>query len=327
MNARRRFVLLAAGGVLTGATGLGMSQERKARVGWLFGGSPTASPHLAEAFKRAMQQLGHFEGENVEYLIVAAEGFPERLEPLAHELVAKKVDVILAGPPAVARAARRATRTIPIVMSHVPDPVGIGLVASLARPGGNVTGVSSQTEVLMQKAIEFLREIIPGIERIGVLINEANPSAVAFWSHAQSAGEKLRIKLERAVANRPLEIEPAVASLVRARVKAVAVPTDPMFLQERRALNELLRERKLPGAFLNRDHALDGGLVSYAPSILENYRLAAIYVDKILRGAKPAELPVQQSDRYELVVNLRTARELGLTIPASVLIRADRVIE
>ena len=327
MKMRRRHLLIA-GALAALAPALTRAQNKTtARIGWL-GGSPlAASPHLIEGFKARMRELGWVEGRNIEYRFVSSDGYAERLDALARQLVEEKVDLIFAGPPTSAVAAHKATRSIPIVMGNVPDPVALGLVASLARPGGNVTGVSSQTTALAAKALELLKEIVPGAKRFGMLYNEKNPTAAAFRKIVEEAAVSLHVALIVSAANRPEELGAAVQRLVTGGAQAVAVPADPMMLGARRTLNELLAKARLPAAFGNRDHALDGGLLSYAPNIVENFRLAAGYVDRILRGADPATLAVQQSDRIELVLNMKTAKTLGLKIPQSVLLRATEVIE
>lgn len=259
-------------------------------------------------------------------MLLSADGYVDRLDGLARAMVEQKVDVIVAGPPPSAIAARNATRTIPIVMGNVPDLVALGLVASLARPGGNVTGVSSQTNVLVGKQIELLKEVVPGEKRIGIVYNEKNASASAFREVAGKSAVSVRLSLVLAAANRPEDLAAAVQRLVKECAQAVAVPADPMMLQERRVLNDLLAKARLPAAFGNCDHALEGGLISYAPDILENFRLAAGYVDKILKGADPAQIPVEQSSKIGLLVNVTTAKKLGLTIPQAVLLRAEEVI-
>jgi putative ABC transport system substrate-binding protein len=305
----------------------GWAQRRIARVGFLGAGALSASPRILAGFKDRMRSLGWIEGGNVEYLVLAADGYIERLDALAQQMVRENVEVIVAGPPPSAVAARKATRTIPIVMGNVPDPVALGLVTSLARPGGNVTGVSSQTSALVGKQLELLKEIAPGARHFGVLYNEKNPSAEAFRAAAANAAASLRVALIESRAGQPGELAAAVQRLAREGAQAVVVPADPMMLGARGVLNSLLAAARLPAAFANSDHAQDGALLSYAPDIVENFRMAAGYVDRILKGANPAELPVEQSSRFELVVNLKTAMVLGLKIPQSLLARADRVIE
>ena len=303
------------------------AQKKVARVGMLGTGTWTATPHLAEAFKRRMQELGWTEGRDVQYVWVGADGYFDRLDGLARGLVERKVDVIVAGSPPGAVAAAKATRTIPVVMGNVPDPVRLGLVASLARPGGNVTGVSSQTTSLVAKEIELLKQIMPGAKRIGVLLNEKNPNAAAFREAADKAAVTASVALAYAVADRPEDLEGAIKRLAKDGAQAIAVPADPMMLNARRALNAMLADAKIPAAFGNRDHAIDGGLVSYAPNIVQNFRMAAGYVNRILHGADPAQLPVEQSSTIELVLNLKTAKALGISIPSQVRVRADEVIE
>lgn len=322
---RRHFLLLAA--LAAAAPRTALPQAKIARVGMLSSGSRAASPHIFGGFWERMQALGWTERRNIEYVVLSAEGYVERLDALALELVRSKVDVIVAGPPTSAVAARKATRTIPIVMGNVPDPVGLGLVASLAQPGGNVTGVSSQTTALVGKEIELLKEIVPGVKRIGLLYNPKNPNAGAFKEVAEKAAASLRLGLELVAADRPEALEAAVQQIAKSGAQAIVVPADPMMLGERRKLNAEIAKARLPAAFANRDHATDGGLVSYAPDIVANFRLAAGYVDRILRGANPAQMPVEQSDTIQLIVNLRTAKSLGITVPRPVLARADEVIE
>ncbi len=323
---KRRDAVAAIAG-LAAVSALRAQSQPVRRVGILGAGSRTASPHIYAGFKERMKVLGWVEGRNVEYVELVADGYLERLDALAKEMVGRKVDVIVAGPPPSAVAAHKATRTIPIVMGNVPDPVALGLVASLARPGGNVTGVASQTTALVGKEIELLKEIVPAAKRLGVLLNSRNPNANAFRSVAANAAASLKLTVEFADADRPEAIDAAVAQVAKAGAQIVAVPADPMMLGERRRLNEAIARTRLPAAFGNRDHAMDGGLISYAPDIVANFRLAAGFVDRILRGANPAGLPVEQSDKIELVVNLKTAKSLGITIPRSVLARADEVIE
>lgn len=325
MNRRRTLLFACALAAL--APALARAQRKLARVGFLAAGAVTASPHILVGFKDSLRALGWIEGSNIEYLVLTADGYVERLDALAQQMVREKVDVIVAGPPPSAVAARKATRTIPIVMGNVPDPIALGLVASLARPGGNVTGVSSQTTALVGKQLELLKEIVPGAKRVGVLYNERNPSAAAFREAARTAAASLRVAIVEAAANQPGELAAAVQRLARDGAQAVVVPADPMMLGARGVLNELLARARLPAAFANRDHALDGALASYAPDIGENFRMAARFVDRILKGASPAQLPVEQASKFELMINLKAAKALGLTLPQSILVRADRVIE
>jgi putative ABC transport system substrate-binding protein len=322
---RRDWILVSA--AILAVPGVARPQKKVARVAMLATGKWTANPELVDAVRQRLRELGWSEGRDIEFRLVGAEGYVDRLDALAQQLVAEKVDLIIAGPPTSAVAARKATRKIPIVMANVPDPVALGLAASLARPGGNVTGVSSQTTVLVAKQIELLREILPGATRVGLIYNEKNPAAGVFVDTAAKAAASLHLALVRSPANKPEDLADAVQRLVKEKVQAVSVPADPMILATRGVLNQLLAKARLPAVFSNRDHALEGALASYAPDIRENFRMAAGYVDKILRGSDPATLPIEQSSKVELIVNQRTAKALGITLPGALLVRADQVIE
>jgi putative ABC transport system substrate-binding protein len=296
-------------------------------VGMLSIASVTAVGHVIKAFKQGMRDLGWIEGQNVEYRLAFADGDVQRLERLAGELVGQKVDVIVVGNPQATRAAQRATTSIPIVMTNVSNAVDNRFVTSLAKPGGNITGVTSQLETVLGKLIEIFHEVAPGAKRIAVLLNETSPSHRAFWKGAQSACAALDLVALRVVANAPAQVDAAVAQIVHAQAQAVAVVADPMFVTEREKLEVLMRATRLPVAYGLREHVVAGGLLSYASNLARNYQYAATYVDKILKGARPADLPVQQPTRFELVLNLKTAKALGLNIPQPLLLRADEVIE
>lgn len=323
---RRKLHKMFCAGALALVAMASQAQKKIAKVGFLATGDLSATPRILSSFKERMHALGWVEGQNVQYLVLSADGYVDRLDALARRMVEEKVDVIVAGPPSSAVAARKATKLTPIVMGNVPDPITLGLAASLARPGGNVTGVSSQTSVLVAKQMELLKLLLPGAKRIGMLVNDSNPSAVAFRETAATAASALQMTLFVAAANQPQDMAAAIQRLARDGVQAVVVPADPMFLGARIVLNELLAKANQPAAFGNRDHALDGALVSYAPDIIENFRIAAGYVDRILKGADPAQLAIGQSDKIELTVNQKTAKALGIVIPQSVLLRADEVI-
>ena len=250
-----------------------------------------------------------------------------RLDALASELVRQKVEVIVVQNAPATRAAQRATKTIPIVMAGISNAVGNGFIASLARPGGNITGVSNQGEEVLSKLIGILHEVTPGARRIAILLNESNPSHAVFWAGAQSACAALDLVALRVVASAPAQLGAAVEQIVRQRSQAVVVVSDVMYWVERAKLQELMQTTRLPVAYGLRDHVVAGGLLSYAADLAASFRHAARYVDKILKGAKPADLPVEQPTKFELVLNLRTAKALGLTFPSSMLVRADSVIE
>jgi len=274
-----------------------------------------------------MRDLGWMEGKNVEYRFVFANGAVARLEALAGELVGQKAEVIVVSSHQTAAAAQRATKTIPIVMAGVSNAVGAALVASLAKPGGNITGFTSQQEEVLGKLIGVLHEVTPGARRIAILLNESNPSHAVFWAGAQSACAALDLVALRVVASAPAQLGAAVEQIVRQRSQAIVVVSDGMYFAERTKLQELLQTTRLPVAYLLRDHVVTGGLLSYGADLVANYRNAAKYVDKILKGAKPGDLPVEQTTKFELVINMKTAKALGITIPQSLLLRADEVIQ
>jgi putative ABC transport system substrate-binding protein len=322
---RRRFSLGAGIGLVV-AHRLGRAQTSTLRrVGSLWLASNAASAHLRAAFTKGMEELGWQEGKNVDYRFVYADSDFGRLDALAADLVAQDVEVLVVSPQAT-RAAQRATTTVPVVMAGVSDAVGAGFVASLGRPGGNLTGLTSQPGEVTGKLIGILHEVVPGARRIAVLLNDNSLSHAAHWDAARRACASLGLVALRAVASAPARLGPAVSDLVRQRPQAIVVVSDGMFFAERARLQELLGTTRLPVAYGLRDHVVGGGLLSYAFDLVANYRNAARYVDRILKGARPADLPVEQASRFELVINLRTANALGLTVPTSLLLRADEVI-
>lgn len=296
------------------------------RIGYLGSGFPASGFH--EAFVAGLRDLGWVEGQNVVIDYRFAESRLERLPGLAVELLGQKADVIVAQPTPAAVAARNATRSIPIVMINVGDPVGLGLAASLARPAGNVTGVAFDVGLeTFAKGLELLKETVPGARRVAVLSNPANPAQRLALANLEAAAPSLGLQLSFIEARNPGEIERAFAQIARDRAQALFVAAEATFILHRARLAELALAHKLPAMFGVRENVDAGGLASYGPSLTHNSRRAATFVDKILRGAKPGELPVEQPTKFELVVNLKTAKALGLTIPQSVLLRADAVIE
>ena len=274
-----------------------------------------------------MRDLGWLDGKNIAYRFVYANGDMDRLDALASELVAQKVELILAPSSPSVRAAQRATKTIPIVMGSVSNPVGNGFVASLAKPGGNITGVSNQLEDVLNKPIEILHEITPGARRFAILLNETSPSYAAFWAAAQGACAALNLIALKVVASAPSQLTAATAQIVQQRSQAIVVPADSLYLNNRAGLQALMQTTRLPVAYGWREHVVDGGLLSYAPDIPASFRHAAKYVDKILKGAKPADLPVEQPTKFDFVINVKTAKALGISIPKDILLRADEVIQ
>ena len=325
----RRVVLLAGGVSLLVARRLSLGQPAATirRVGWLSMGSEATVANLDTAFKQGMRELGWLEGKNVEYRIVYASGNANRLDALARELIGQQVDVILVGNGQSAEAAQRATKTIPIVMAGLANAVGTGLIASLAKPGGNVTGFTSQQDEVLGKLIGILHEVAPGATRIAILLNERSPIHVTHWTGAKSACDALGLVALRIFASTPAQLGAAVEQIVRQRSQAIAVSSDSMYFAERVKMQELMQATRLPVAYELRDHVLAGGLLSYGYDIAAPYRGAAKYVDKILKGAKPADLPVEQAPKFDLVINLKTAKSLGITIPKDILLRADEVIQ
>jgi putative tryptophan/tyrosine transport system substrate-binding protein len=301
-----------------------------ARIGWL-ADNLAATSHLREAFLQAMRDLGYVEDRNLVIEHRYAEGLTERRPALAAELVALKVDVIVSVGTPSAVAAKQATRTLPIVFAGVGDPVASGLVTSLARPGSNVTGLSLFiTPKLQGKRLELLKQAVPGVNRVAILWQ---PGAVSestekdILKESEIAARALGVRLQSVEVRGPADFDGAFTHMTGARADALTVYGSAMFFDERRRLVDLAAKSRMPAAYGLREYVDAGGLMSYGPHSPDLYRRAAAYVDKILKGAKPADLPVEQPTKFELVINLKTARALGLSIPQSLLQRADRIIE
>jgi len=326
---RRRKFLLSAGALLAAPLAAEAQQAAKiARIGYL-AGNLAATPRLEEALRQGLRDLGYVEGRNVVIEIRDAEGKPERLPALAAELVALKVDVIVAPNTPQALAAKQATRTLPIVFSFVADPVASGLVTSLARPGGNVTGLSSLTPELVGKRLELLTQAVPGVSRVAVLWQpgfQGERTERDMLKAADVAAQALGVRLQFVEAQGPADIDRAFSDMTMARAGALTVLGSTMLISERRRLADLAAKNRLPAAYARREYVDAGGLMSYGTNIADLFRRTATYVDKILKGAKPADLPVEQPTTFELVINLKTAKALGITIPQSLLARADEVI-
>jgi putative ABC transport system substrate-binding protein len=297
------------------------------RVGYVFSFIPSEGRHLWEACRQGLRELGYVEGQNIVLEPRWAEGQHERLPGLVADLVRLKVDVIVAAATPASRAAKAATSTIPIVIVAVGEPVRVGLIASFARPGGNVTGLSLLTAELSGKRLELLGEAARKVSRVAVLMNPDNPVSAVFLEETQVAAQRLGIQLQRLEARNPEEIERAFEAATVGRAGALIVFDDPAIWSYRARIVALAARRQIPVMYGLRDFVDDGGLMSYGPNRPDQYRRTATYVDKILKGAKPADLPVEQPTKFELVINLKTAKALRLTIPQSVLIRADEVIE
>jgi len=279
-------------------------------------------------FKRGMQELGWHEGKNIEYRVAAAAGDVGHLDALARELAVQGVDVIVAPTSSTTRAALRATTTIPIVMAGVGDPVAEGFVSSLSRPGGNVTGISNQSTELMAKLVQLLHEVVPLARRVAVMLNHGSPTGAALnRASAQSACAALGLTPIWAAASTPAELAGALEQIVGQRAQAVVVPADTMYYSERARLHTLLMAKGLPAACGHRENVVAGGLLGYTSNYVANFHRAAKFVDKILKGARPSEMPIEQPTKFELIVNLKTAKALGIVMPQSLLLRADEVIE
>ncbi len=328
---RRVFINTLTGGLLAAPLAAEAQQPTKiARIGYL---SLNLVPnrHLREAFRQGLRDVGYVEGRNVVIEYRDAEGKPERLPALAAELVALKVDVIVTGggtPPAL--AAKQATRTIPIVFASAPDPVTDGLVTSLARPGGNVTGSSNLNPNLVGKCLEQLIQAVPGVSRVAILWQPGfmdERTDKDMLKAADVGARALGVRLQVVEARGPADIDRAFSDMTTARAGALTVLPSAMLFTERRRLVDLAAKNRLPAVYAQREFVEAGGLMSYGPNLADLFRRAATYVDKILKGAKPSDLAVQQPTNFELVINLKTAKALGLTIPPSLLQRADQVIE
>ena len=326
----RRAFLAGAAALLAAPLAAETQQADKvARIGYL-GTRRGVSPHLPEAFRQGLRDLGYVEGRNVVIEYRNSEGKNERLPALAAELVALKVDVILAAATPHALAAKQATRTIPIVFAATGDAVADGLVASLARPGGNITGLSFFTPELVGKRLELLKQTVPGVSRVAVLWNPGGlgeSTEKDVLKRAEVAARAIGVQLHFVEARGPADFDRVFSDMIRARAGALTVLTSAMLFEERKRLVDLVAKNRLPAVYPWREFVDAGGLMAYGPDLADLFRRAATYVDKILKGAKPGDLPVEQPTKFELVINLKTAKALGLTIPPSLLQRADQVIE
>jgi ABC-type uncharacterized transport system substrate-binding protein len=328
MTTRRAFIGTLAGGLLAVPLAADAQLPAKVpRIGYLSPLSPTDNPHLLEAFRQGLRELGYVEGQNIAIEYRFAEGRPERLPALAAELVRLKVDVILTTAAPAPQAAKQATSAIPIVFAVTGDPVAEGLVASVARPGGNITGLATIAPELVGKQLELLKEVAPKVSRVAVLQNPRDHAHPPMLRQAEGVAGALGVQVHILQARTPPEIEAAFAAMRSQRAGGVLVLRDGLFLVQRTQIAALAAKNRLPAVYGNREHAEAGGLMAYGASAPHMFRRAATYVDKILKGAKPADLPVEQPTKFELVVNLKTAKALGLTIPPSLLQRADEVIQ
>ena len=327
MTDRRAFII---GGVAALAAPLDVESQQAGKIpsiGLLWPFSPAIASPFADAFRQGLGGLGYVEGQNVSLEERWAEGRFDRLASLAAELVRLNVDVPLTASTPAARAAQQATRTIPIVMVFVSDPVESGLVANLARPGGNTTGLSFTHPELSRKRLQLLKEVIPKVSRVAVLSNPSNPNTPPLLRETEAAARALRVQLHVVEVRDSTQLDSAFSAMTRDRAGALVVMPDVLFQDQRRRIVDLAAKSRLPAMYSWREPVDAGGLMAYGASGPNILRRAASYVDKILKGAKPGDLPVEQPTTFELVINLKTAKALGLTIPPSLLARADQVIE
>ncbi len=323
---RREFVTLLGGAVATWPLAARAQQPALPVIGFLNAASSDGYAHYVAGFRQGLAEAGYIESQNVAIEYRWAEGQYERLPALAADLVHRQVAVIVANTPA-AMVASAVTTTIPIVFSSAIDPVKAGLVASLNRPGGNITGVANFDDVLGAKRLELLRELVPKAEMIGLLINPNNPNAETIASRLQEAARTLGQQIRILNASTEGEVDAAFATLGELRIGAILVASDPFFVSRRDQIVALAARQALPAIYQFREFPVGGGLMSYGASLADAYRQLGVYTGKILKGAKPAELPFQQVVKVEMIIKLKTAKALGLTVPLSLLGRADEVIE
>ena len=323
---RRRFIGTLAGGLLASPiTTFAQQPTKVVRIGFL--GSSAPPPELLGAVRGGLRERGYVEGSNLALEVRWTEGSFDALPALANELARSRVDLILAWATPAALAAKRATPSIPIVFFGVSDPVGSGLVESLARPGGNVTGVTNIAKDLTARQVQMLAQIAPGLRRVAIMGNPTNLSSHAQQAEAEAAARALGVTSIVVSVREPERIVPALADAVGHGADGLVVLPDPTFLTRRREIADMALERRLPSIYARREAVQAGGLVAYGASLSDQIGRATAYADRILKGARPAELPVEQPTKLELVINLKTAKALGLTIPQSLLLQADEVIQ
>ena len=324
----RKVICLALGTVLCALSSSADAQQPKQlpRVGYLASGSRSSELSHIEAFNGGLRERGYTEGQNIIIEYRFAEGKLDRLPALAADLVRSKVDVIVTGGGPTTRAAKDATKSIPTVLVNISDPVALGFVASLAKPGGNMTGLASIQTDLGGKRVELLKEILPQLSRLAVLANRDVPGYGVQMKEVEVAAQTIGLQLQVEDIRGPNDLEKAFSAITKGRAGALLGLTNPTFNILRSRIAELAVKSRLPSMYGDRAFVDSGGLISYGPDVLDSFRRAAVYVDKILRGAKPAELPVEQPRKFEFMINLKTAKQIGLTIPSTVLVRADRAI-
>jgi putative tryptophan/tyrosine transport system substrate-binding protein len=327
MTSRRIFIRTLIGGLCLAPVHTVAQRAAKIyRIGFLWD-TPAVWPHALEGFRQGLRDLGWVEGKNIVVEYRWAEGQFERLPSMVDELIRLKVDLIVAPTSIYTGAAKRATSTIPIVFASHADPIGSGHVVSLARPGTNATGLTIVMSETMPKSLELLKGAVPGLSRVAVIWDPATPSHTPGLNAVEAAGRALGLQVQALSVRSATQFDAAFSAIVREHAGAVLVLSTPLFMGGTKQLADLALKYKVPTMFGSREHVEAGGLLSYSPDRADLYRRAATYVDKILKGANPADLPVQQATKFELALNLKTAKALGLTIPQSVLVRVDQIIE
>jgi len=325
---RKIYILVAAALVLISVHPAEAQQAKKVpRIGFQSAASPAALSPRIESLRQGLREFGYVEGKNIFIEYRYAEGKLDRLNEFAAEFVRLKVDVIVTAAPSSTRAVKKATSTIPIVMAFDNDPVANGFVASLARPGGNITGLSTLSPEISGKQLELLKEIIPRLSRVAVLGTSTSPSTALSLKEVELAAEAFGVKLQYLDVLGPKDIEIAFRAASKGRADAVLVLTSPFFASQRKQIADLAAKNRLPAIYPFPEFVEAGGLLSYSTNIIDLFRRAATYVDKILKGTKPADLPVEQPIKFEFIINLKAAKQIGLTIPPNVLARADKVIK
>jgi putative ABC transport system substrate-binding protein len=323
---RREFLGVLGSAVAVPLAAHAQHAGRVYRIGFLWHG-PDEFLDAIEAFRQGLRDYGYVEGRNIVVEYRWAEGKPERMREMAEELVRLKVDIIIAPSSIYTAVARQATTTIPIIFMSHADPLGTGHVTSLAQPGGNVTGLSLMMTETNVKGLELFKDAIPSLSRVGVVFDPATPSHRPGLKAVEAAGPLLGLRIQAVPVRSASEFEGAFAAMIRERCNGVLVLSTPLFIAGARPLAELAIKHKLPSLFGPRHHVEAGGLMSYSPNRADLWRRGAVFVDKVLKGAKPADLPVQQPTKFELVINLRSAKAIGLKIPEAFLLRADQVLE
>jgi len=327
VTTRRAFIGVLAGLLASPIAAAAQPQTPIARIGMLSPFSPSDAAPWNQAFLQGLRDLGWIEGTNVSIAYRYAEGRSDRLPGLVSELVQLKVDIIVTSVTPDTLAAKTATRTIPIVMASAGDPIGAGLVESLARPGGNVTGLAQMAQELAAKRLELLKAMAPKLSRVGVMWNPEGLVAAQIWKDIQQPGRQLGLQLHSLEVRTTQDLDKAFESATKARVGALVIAPSPVFVTNEQRIADFALKRRLPSIFHLRGFVERGGLAAYGPDRSDLFRRAATYVHKILKGAKPADLPVEQPTKFELVINLKTAKAIGLTIPQSLLGRAEEVIQ